>query len=334
MRAAHKMFRMSWLIMTAPTLFVILVANEGYGQSPAKQLPVTTPDSLQFEVASIRENRGGVSPSNAPTANVGMNNGEGSPPADSSFSVTNMRVIILLRFAYKLSWFQEIELRNQLPDWALKDSFDIRARAAERPTKDQMRVMVRSLFEDRFKLAIHTEVRQTSALALELVKPGKMGPHLQPHPSDSVCATSPAAKPKTSETRRQPKADEALPEICGEILTDLVRPAGSNLPITHAAARNVSMAQIAHQAELWTMQFLPIVDRTGDVGGTFDFTLNFVADGSGCSDGICAATDSQPEQSGPSLAQAMKEQLGLRLVPTKAPSDFIVLDRINYPSEN
>src|ERR1700733_5369900 len=77
-------------------------------------------------------------------------------------------------------------------------------------------------------------------------------------------------------------------------------------------------------------------DRIGRTGssGTFDFTLNFVADGGGCSDGVCAATDSQPEQSGPSLAEAMKEQLGLNLVPTKAPSDFIVLDKIDYPSEN
>jgi uncharacterized protein (TIGR03435 family) len=334
MRATCRMFRMSRAIVTAPTLLMILAAIEGRGQSPNEQLPITAPGKFQFEVASIRENKGGLSPSNALTANVGMDNGEGSPPADSSFSVTNMRVIILLRFAYKLSFFQEIELKGQLPDWALKDSFDIRARATEKPTKDQMRIMVRSLLEDRFKLAIHTEVRQTSALALEPVKPGKMGPHLQPRPSDSACATSPAANPETSGTRRQSKAaGDELPEICGEMLTDLVRPAGSTLPITHVAARDVSMAQIAQQAQLWTMQLLPVVDRTGS-SGTFDFTLNFVADGGGCSDGVCAAADSQPEQSGPSLAQAMKEQMGLKLVPIKAPSDFIVLDTIDYPSEN
>jgi uncharacterized protein (TIGR03435 family) len=334
MRATRRMFRMSRAIMTAPTFFVILAAIEGRAQSPNQQLPITAPGTFQFEVAAIRENKGGLSPSNALTANVGMNNGEGSPPADSSFSVTNMRLIILLRFAYKLSFFQEIELKGQLPDWALKDSFDIHARATEKPTKDQMRIMVRSLLEDRFKLAIHIEVRQTSALALELAKPGKIGPHLQPHPSDSVCATSSAANGETSGARMQSKAaGDELPEVCGEILTDLVRPAGSTLPITHVAARNVSMAQIAQQAQLWTMPLLPIVDRTGS-SGAFDFTLNFVADGPGCSDGVCSATDSQPEQSGPSLAQAMKEQLGLKLVPTKAPGDFIVLDKIDYPSDN
>jgi hypothetical protein len=124
MRATRRMFPTSRAIMTAPTLFVILAAIEGRGRSPNEQLPITAPGTFQFEVASIRENKGGLSPSNAPTANVGMNNGEGSPPADSSFSVTNMRLIILLRFAYKLSFFQEAELKGQLPDWALKDSFD------------------------------------------------------------------------------------------------------------------------------------------------------------------------------------------------------------------
>jgi uncharacterized protein (TIGR03435 family) len=334
MRATSRMFRMSRAVMTVPTLFVILAMIEGRGQTPNEQLPITAPATLQFEAAAIRENKGGLSPSNATTANVGMNNGEGSPPADSSFSVTNMRLIILLRFAYKLSFFQETQLKGQLPDWALKDSFDIRARATETPTKDQMRIMVRYLLEDRFKLAIHTEVRQTSALALELAKPGKMGPHLRSHPSDSACTTSPTANSERAGIRRQSKAaGDELPEICGEILTDLVRPAGSTLPITHVAARGVSIAQIAQQAQLWTMQLLPVVDRTGS-SGTFDFTLSFVADGGGCSDGVCAATDSQPEQSGPSLAQAMKEQLGLKLVPTKAPSDFIVLDKIDYPSDN
>ena len=334
MPTTRRMFRMSTAIMTAPTLFVILTAMGGHGQSTKEQSPITGSRTFQFEVASIRENKGGRSPSNALTANVGMNDGEGSPPTDSSFSVTNMRLIILLRFAYKLSPFQEAELKGQLPDWALKDSFDIHARATEKPTKDQMRIMVRSLLEDRFKLAIHSEVRQTSALALEVAKPGKMGPHLQPHSSDLACATSSPANPETIGTLRQSKtAGDELPEICGEILTDLVRPAGSTLPITHVAARDVSMAQIAQQAQIWTMQLLPVLDRTGS-SGNFDFTLNFVADGGGCSDGVCAATESQPEQSGPSFAQAMKEQLGLKLVPAKAPSNFIVLEKIDYPSEN
>jgi uncharacterized protein (TIGR03435 family) len=80
------------------------------------------------------------------------------------------------------------------------------------------------------------------------------------------------------------------------------------------------------------MQLLPVVDRTSSKGA-FDFALNFVADGAGRSDEVRAATDFQPKQSGLSLAQAMKEQLGLKLVPTKGPTNLIVLDKIDYPSE-
>ena len=96
------------------------------------------------------------------------------------------------------------------------------------------------------------------------------------------------------------------------------------------------MEQIAKQMEWSLDQGIPVVDQTG-MGGTFDFTLDFVPNGGGCSDGVCTSTSpdgSQLEVSGPSLPQAMKEQWGLKLVPTKGPIDFIVLDHVEYPSAN
>ena len=38
------------------------------------------------------------------------------------------------------------------------DPFDIEARAAGNPTKDQMRLMMQSLLADRFRLRVHSKL--------------------------------------------------------------------------------------------------------------------------------------------------------------------------------
>ena len=62
-------------------------------------------------------------------------------------------------------------VKSRLPEWVLADRFDIQARASGNPTKGQMRVMMRSLLADRFKLAIHFEAREVPVFALVLAKP-------------------------------------------------------------------------------------------------------------------------------------------------------------------
>lgn len=71
-------------------------------------------------------------------------------------------------------------------------------------------------------------------------------------------------------------------------------------------------------------QFLSrrVFDRTG-LSGLFDFELRF--------------SDSDPAVGGsdlPSIFTALQEQLGLKLEPTRAPAEVIVIDRIARPTEN
>jgi len=87
------------------------------------------------------------------------------------------------------------------------------------PTKDQMRLMIRSLLADRFKLAVHTETRQVPVLAFVLAKPGgvlgKPGPQLQPHPADVPCRTGvaplSAAAPILDAFRQMPRIHARVP---------------------------------------------------------------------------------------------------------------------------
>jgi uncharacterized protein (TIGR03435 family) len=71
-----------------------------------------------------------------------------------------------------------------------------------------------------------------------------------------------------------------------------------------------------------------VVDQTG-LTGAYDFTLKWRSEQS------VAASDNQEDGAdAPSLFTALQEQLGLRLVPSKAPVEVIVIDHIERPSEN
>jgi bla regulator protein blaR1 len=72
----------------------------------------------------------------------------------------------------------------------------------------------------------------------------------------------------------------------------------------------------------------PVVDQTG-LKGAFDFTLRWTPD-------QLAASQYTKElgADAPSLFTAIREQLGLLLVPSKAPVEVIVIDHIEQPSEN
>jgi uncharacterized protein (TIGR03435 family) len=94
-------------------------------------------------------------------------------------------------------------------------------------------------------------------------------------------------------------------------------------------ARNVPMDLIASSmAGSQTGTDRPVVDRT-DLTGRFDFAIEFVPQGA-----PSAQTDSQSESRGPTFATALKEQLGLRLVPQTTPLNFLVIDLIDQLSPN
>jgi uncharacterized protein (TIGR03435 family) len=69
-----------------------------------------------------------------------------------------------------------------------------------------------------------------------------------------------------------------------------------------------------------------IGDKTGLAGKKFDFELTWTADDGRAADNAADA--------GPSIFTALEEQLGLKLVPAKAPVEVIVIDHIQRPSPN
>ena len=119
-----------------------------------------------FEVASIKKQAALIPPSGP---------GATAPPS-LAFRSRNATVASLTQFAYGVSFFQVVGG----PDWARKDLFDIDARAAGEVPPEQMRLMVRSLLEDRFKLIVRREQREMKTSVLMLARQdGRLGPDLQ-----------------------------------------------------------------------------------------------------------------------------------------------------------
>lgn len=80
-------------------------------------------------------------------------------PTGGLFSATDCRVISHMLFACKLTNEQFPAVRSPLSKWANESRHDIERHATGNPTKDQYRLMMRSLLRERFKLAIHIPER-------------------------------------------------------------------------------------------------------------------------------------------------------------------------------
>jgi len=70
-----------------------------------------------------------------------------------------------------------------------------------------------------------------------------------------------------------------------------------------------------------------LINQTG-LSGSYNFALKWSREQSAGSDNGAPISDA------PSFFTALQEQLGLRLVPTKAPTEVIVIDHIEHPTEN
>jgi bla regulator protein blaR1 len=308
------------LLPSAACVVIVAVA----AQSPdARDWQTAAGGKMAFEVASVK-------PSLKPRVpNFDLSAGNAVAPGGRLFA--GFTLWIYVTFAYKLSLTegQHLAAVAQLPKWFNTDFFEIDARAKGNASKDQMRLMMQSLLADRFKLAVHFETREVPALALTLVKPGKTGPKLRPHAEGPPC---PDYTPRDPGSRPPlPQAGEIFPAECNTA-PSWFKPDGSAL----LGSRNTTMILLADTVQSYGSMSgevdRPVVDRTG-LSGTFDYVIEWTGRLSGPSPTGPAAA-APPDPLGTTFLQALREQLGLKLVPTRAPIRTIVIDHVEKPSEN
>lgn len=231
---------------------------------------------------------------------------------------TNLPARILINVAYKLSLGGRGATIGA-PGWIDSARFDIEAKAAGDPPREQLILMMQSLLADRFKLAAHWETRQLPVYALVLSKEGKTGPQLVPHASDnSTCRdlkSQPLAAPQSG------TAPPPVPIPCG---------GGFLISPGHVATES-TLADLAKNLSWFGQIDREVVDKTG-LSGTFDIAIDYAPFTTSAQP---RSDVSEPDPSAPStIFAALKEQLGLKLESQTGPVDVLVIDHIEEPSPN
>jgi uncharacterized protein (TIGR03435 family) len=162
------------------------------------------------------------------------------------------------------------------------------------PNLKQSRLMFQKLLSSRLKLQFHNESRELPAYAIQIAKGG----------------------PKLELTARKPGDGMNFSYDCQAVLT----------------VRNASIADVAKGLQEVFMD-RPVVDQTG-LSGRYDFKLRWTPDDSQsyCPSDPMRSRDDPTAP--PGLYTAIQEQLGLKLAPTKAPIQVMVIDHLETPSEN
>jgi bla regulator protein blaR1 len=176
------------------------------------------------------------------------------------------------------------------PNWLESDTFDIDAKASRPTTRDQIYLMVQTLLTDRFKLKLNREEKEEPIYAL-LVDKG--GPKLNRHEAQ----------------------DGVQPLIrAGSAFGQMVF---QNVPVSRLAW--FLSAQVGRS----------VVDKT-DLGGSYDFTLNYIPEVSK-GGGAPEPANALP---GPDVLTAVREQLGLKVQSQRGMVDFFNVAHVEKPSEN
>jgi len=287
--------------------------------------------SLAFEAASVRENQDARS---GPT-NVPLDTEDAFIPTNGLFSAKGFPLSAYIAFAYKQQ--NNPALRNQLPKWAQTARYDIDARGAGNPTKDEYREMVRTMLAQRFKLQAHMENKKIPVYAMVLIKPETPGPQLRPHSAGAECSGGPTITNMGTITSRPPQGANLLkpttlvgtfPSFCGGFVGGVpVDP--ENMPgYFMAGGRGMSMDLLAdvftQRGPSNNLGDKPILDRTG-LKGTWDFIVEWTSP---------AQNFASPDRMGPTMESALKDQLGLKLEPTEAPVDLLLIDHVEMPTAN
>jgi uncharacterized protein (TIGR03435 family) len=250
-----------------------------------------------FEVASIKVNKIGNEQS------VSQN-----PQPGGRVTLTNRTLRFLVQFAY--SSFESPLHDFQVvggPDWVDGDRFDIAAKMPGDPipgveTANLARMMLRTLLSERFKLVVRTEERELPVYALVLARPdGRLGPGLRPR-ADSCEGVVRQRLPEFKEP--DIKRDAAL---CGFLR-------GGKGTLNY---RGVSISSLLRPSALGGVDRI-VIDQTR-LQGLFDVDLTWAVDGG-------TSTEA------PSIFTAVQEQLGLRLQPTSARMQVVVIHDAQRPS--
>jgi uncharacterized protein (TIGR03435 family) len=201
------------------------------------------------------------------------------------------------------------------PAWIDSEAFDIKASTKGSSGKEEEQLMIQRLIEEKFKLTMHHETRQIPIYALVMVEPLRLGPQLNLHSDSAKCSNTPL---------KQPGPSEPMPAYCKGFFMNPrpgdMRETGNEIVMEHFGT---FLSQSLDRT---------VIDRTG-LNGTYDFAIEF-APSWGWGSEPTADGSAPPSFGLPSIFTAVREQLGLELLPQTGPVDVIVIDHVEEPLTN
>ena len=286
---------------------VIIVdsANQKPSDNPsgvAQNLPLPPP--AEFDVADVKLSLPDAMP-------------QGRIQPGGQLNLQGFPMKLLIQIAFDIN---DDQLITNTPKWFDSTKYSIIARtsavAAGATTTgpqldiDDVRLMLRALLVERFKLATHLEDRPVNAYVLLADKP-------------KLTKADPTNRTGWKEG---PGNDGRDPRNTNSVLSRLV------------TAKNMTMAQFAEDLIRMASGYVrtPVEDATG-IEGAFDFTINFtpaglLTGGPGAGQNGGQAPGTAPAASDPtgglSLPDAINKQMGLKLDQRKRQMPVLVIDHV------
>jgi uncharacterized protein (TIGR03435 family) len=258
----------------------------------------------EFEAATIKPS--------GPQTGFGVHGGPGTgDPGMMTWSNTWLGTLVATAFDVPPD-------RIANPGILARAPFDVVAKLPAGAMKEQVPVMLRKLLEARFHMTAHTEMRDSAVWVMTAAKSGpKLKPAGQSDPSPNDLRSIGAAF-----------------QVDKEMFPVPARGEGATIGLngaTHLAARAITTAKLADLLSADAGR--PIVDKTG-LTGTYDVRLSFMPAPKPNAAPPPPGGPGAPAQADnlngpPTIFDALRHDLGLRLDSGKGPVKFIVIDRMD-----
>jgi uncharacterized protein (TIGR03435 family) len=287
---------------SSPSLAIVgayclaVAANLAAPLVAADQQALQQTTDVVFDVVSVKPNKRAADPTRSSVLPGGQYNA----------SRTSLYELILT--AYGIERFPKEQLVGG-PSWIMRERFDIVAKATgeltARGADPTLPGALRGLLRDRFGLVVHIEPREFPVYALKVEQEGRLGPNLLPISID--CAAIPIGE-------RDRPCRTSGPGARGRYFAD-----------------STTLTGLAAVLRLYVDRL--VLDHTG-LQGHFKVELNWATPPTSSLAVLAAGRPDEPlpSREGPSIFEAVQEQLGLTLEPTVASLNVVVIESAHFPT--
>lgn len=301
--------------------------GSGAGYTDAEQ----DPDRMEFEVASVKPTRIDLGAARMAVAS-GAPLKIGKQIRGSTVEYVCMSLGQLICEAYDVN-----PLQVSGPSWLNVDRFDILCKRPEKSRLEDVRLMLRALLADRFKLIVHSEQREQRVVALVVGSGGAKVVASQPLPGETSDEKSEEIARGSLNKERQNK-DYAISKRVGDmVVRSTIKDASRADAEVHVEAAHITMPELADLLTRWNGgSDRLVVDATNLAGRydlSFDMPITQMGQAVSADPARPGSSENSPleglsDPSGTPLLVRSLRNLGLDLADRRMPVAKLVIDHL------